>query len=130
MLCRAGRRLRRSGMSWSASFIPSLAQALRAAFSESDPRQSDDRCCLADDFETASAISAASISGMIIVWFSVISATMTKDVIGVCTTPVEIGNHADQRQGAERHIVEKSMQICRDPAPTTATARKGRRECR
>ncbi len=40
------------------------------------------------DFETASAIRAASIKGMTIAWFSVISDTMTNEVIGVCTTPV------------------------------------------
>ena len=38
--------------------------------------------------ETASAISAATISGITIPWSCVISETMTKEVIGVCTTPV------------------------------------------
>jgi hypothetical protein len=39
-------------------------------------------------FDAASAIKADNISGMIIAWFCVISETMTKAVIGACTTPV------------------------------------------
>ena len=37
--------------------------------------------------ETAVAMTAAAISGTIIWWLSVISVTMTKAVIGACTTP-------------------------------------------